>query len=120
MAPMIESGFVTLYTADMRRALKFFVETLGLKLTGLAGDESAVVDAGGGLRLALVPAIARSPGADSPVGMSIALEVRGDFDVARAVYENRGIAFSVRKTTQALTAHFTDPDGHAFHLIKRL
>ena len=50
---MIAGGSVTIYVADMERAVRFYTETLGLRLLHRGGSGYAAIDAGGGLELGL-------------------------------------------------------------------
>ena len=50
---MIRGGLVTLFVRDMKRAVGFYVETLGLKLVEDGGPHWAVIDAGEGFRIGL-------------------------------------------------------------------
>ena len=58
---MIKGGNATIFVSDMDRAVRFYTESLGLKLQYRAGDHWAQVEAGDGLCIGLHPA-----GPDSP------------------------------------------------------
>jgi catechol 2,3-dioxygenase-like lactoylglutathione lyase family enzyme len=112
---MIAGGNVTLCVADLGRALRFYVETLGMKLI----EESpgwAVVDAGDGFRIGLRVAKkdAVAPSASQPT--SVGLRVKGLFDDALAILENRGIAFERRSAGAMKIAAFSDPDDNPLYL----
>ena len=99
---MIESGRVRLSVSDVERSLRFYVETLGVKLV-TSDNGGARVDLGGGFEVDLV--------ADAGSGASpaaLALTLRGDFAEAVATYENRGLAIERHDTY----AECTDPDGN--------
>lgn len=96
---MIRGGVVRLPVSDVGRAVRFYVETLGMKLVAL--DEQAgqaVIDAGDGLRLEL----ARGPAA-------VGLVPKIPLEEATAILENRGVAFDG-------SHRFTDPDGNVLYL----
>ena len=95
---MIESGRVRLPVSDVERSLRFYIETLGVKLVASA-DGTARLDLGGGFEIDLV----REPG-----HVALTLAVRGDYEEAVATYENRGLILT-RSDTHA---HCTDPDGN--------
>lgn len=97
---MIESGRVRLSVADVERSLRFYVETLGVKLV-TSGNGAARVDLGNGFEVDLVAGSGTGPAA-------LALTLRGDFDEAVATYENRGLAIERHGTH----AECTDPDGN--------
>jgi catechol 2,3-dioxygenase-like lactoylglutathione lyase family enzyme len=116
---MIAGGNVTLTVADLGRALRYYIETLGMKLV----EESpgwAVIDAGEGfhvgLRAAAQGADAASVTARAPVDMSVGFKVKGRFDDAIAVLENRGIVFEKQSAGKSKVAAFTDPDGNPLYL----
>src|ERR1043165_7661339 len=60
-AMMYASGNVTVYVSNMDRAVKFYSETLGLKLAYRFGDNWASVEAGRGLTIGLHPASGEMP-----------------------------------------------------------
>jgi catechol 2,3-dioxygenase-like lactoylglutathione lyase family enzyme len=127
IARMIESGFVTLFATDLLRSQKFFIETLGMKLVQVDSAERAMIDVGSGLQLALCASrvtrpktVSGSQDGHAPKPMSVGLRIRGDFDAAIAVYENRGIAFCIERGEHELVAHFADPDGNPFYFIKHV
>lgn len=62
---MIKGGTPTIYVSDMDRAVKFYTETLGLKLQDRYDDEWAGIDAGGGTVLGLHPASEKNPAGKS-------------------------------------------------------
>jgi catechol 2,3-dioxygenase-like lactoylglutathione lyase family enzyme len=113
---MIAGGNVTLSVADLGRALRFYIETLGMKLV----EESpgwAVLDAGEGFRVGLrVGERAASMAPSATTDMSVGFKVKGRFDDAIAVFENRGIAFEKQSAGKAKVAAFVDPDGNPLYL----
>src|SRR5947207_136105 len=50
---MIRGGLVTLFVRDVEHAVRFYVESLGMKLVEQAGTGWAVIDAGDGFRIGL-------------------------------------------------------------------
>jgi len=52
---MFRSGNVTIYVTNMDRAVRFYTETLGLKLAYRFGDHWASVECGKGLTIGLHP-----------------------------------------------------------------
>ena len=58
---MFSGGNVTVYVSNMDKAVRFYSETLGLKLAYRFGDHWASVEAGKGLTIGLHPASAQSP-----------------------------------------------------------
>lgn len=113
---MIESGMVLLHTADLARSARFFIETMGFKLVEQTGPHWAIIDAGGGLRLALHSKVEGAAAKAASNAIAIGFKVRSDFDAALAVYENRGVKFRVEQNARVRLAHFEDPDGHPMFL----
>lgn len=95
---MIESGRVRLPVSDVERSLRFYIETLGVKLVA-SGEGTARIDLGGGFEVDLV----RENG-----HAALTLALRGNFEEAVATYENRGLVL----TRHELYAECTDPDGN--------
>ena len=116
---MIRGGLVTLYVRDMDRAVRFYVETLGMKLVEEAGEAWAVIDAGEGFRigLALLAATAKveGRGAFTP---SVRLLPKVPIGEAVAIFENRGVRFDVKEEGASTLAHFRDPDDNLLCLVQ--
>ncbi len=117
---MIAGGNATLTVADVGRALRFYVETLGFKLRGDASEEWAEVDAGEGLVIGLHRA--RESGGKPGVRGSIAVGLVVNQPIAEvvAVLENRGVKFQggVRGEAGVKLAFFEDVDGNALYLAE--
>jgi|GEM_PF-3780205 len=114
---MIQGGRITLFTHDTSSLVRFYVETLGLKLLVLENSASFTVDAGCGFTLEF----RQSPTVSSPLqtdAPAIGLGVKIPLSEAIAVYENRGINFAVEQTAGGDRAHFRDPDNHALYLFQ--
>jgi catechol 2,3-dioxygenase-like lactoylglutathione lyase family enzyme len=115
---MFSSGNVTIYVANMDRAVRFYTETLGLKLAYRFGDHWASVELGKGLTIGLHPASAQSP--KGPGGMAIGLELSGSIDEAVRKLEAKGVRFEgiVNEGKAGKFAHFQDPDGNTLYLAE--
>jgi catechol 2,3-dioxygenase-like lactoylglutathione lyase family enzyme len=117
---MFSSGNVTVYVKDMDRAVRFYSETLGLKLVYRAGDHWASVEVGKGLTIGLHPAAGETPG--SRCGMAIGLELSRDVAIREAVkrLEARGIRFHgpVNEAKAGSFVSFEDPDGNLLYLAE--
>ena len=102
---MIRGGMVTLGVKDVGASVRFYVETLGMKLVaeGQGGQGGDVIDAGEGFRIALVKGDAKA---------SLTLFSKLPMAEAVQILENRGVV--VTKTAEG--AAFDDPDGHHFTL----
>jgi catechol 2,3-dioxygenase-like lactoylglutathione lyase family enzyme len=115
---MITSGNVTLYVANMDRAVRFYTETLALKLQYRFGDHWASVQVGNSLTIGLHPASAESP--KGVGGMMIGLELSGSIEEAVRQLEAKGVKFGsvVTEGKAGKFAHFTDPDGNGLYLAE--
>ncbi|MBX3212238.1 MAG: VOC family protein [Labilithrix sp.] len=109
---MIRGGAVALHVNDVGRAVRFYVETLGMKLVREAPDGSALIDAGEGFHIALVASGAG--GASAPVHLYPKVPI----DEAIAIYENRGVAFTIERAEGSVVARFQDPDANALALVQ--
>src|SRR5437016_1990145 len=90
---MFSGGNITVYVSDMDRAVRFYSETLGLKLAYRFGDHWAAVEAGKGLTIGLHPASAEVP-AGRKGSMAIGLELTGSIHEAVKTLEAKGVKFS--------------------------
>jgi catechol 2,3-dioxygenase-like lactoylglutathione lyase family enzyme len=113
---MIRGGLVTLYVRDVSVAVRFYVETLGMKLVEQA-QGWAVIDAGEGFRVALHRGGSGEGmrGVDAP---SVGFYPKVPLDEAIAILENRGVALDVRGDGPVRLAHFKDPDGNVLYLCQ--
>jgi catechol 2,3-dioxygenase-like lactoylglutathione lyase family enzyme len=114
---MIAGGNATLLVADLDRAVRFYVETLGFKLRVRHDPYWAEVDAGNGLVLGLHPA-ATEPRPAVSGAITIGLEVNQPIAEVVQVLSNRGIVFQgpVREDGPVKLAFFADPDGNTLYL----
>lgn len=110
---MIRGGLVTLFVRDVDRAVRFYVETLGMKLVEEAGQGWAVIDAGEGFRIGLAllaqGTAVEKRGAFAP---SVRLFPKVPIREAVAIFENRGVQFEVKEEGPLTLAHFRDPDDN--------
>lgn len=97
---MIDGGIVRLPVKDVNASVRFYVETLGMKLVELA-EGTAVIDCGEGFLIALTEGRA-----------AIGLRPKMPLEQSRAILENRGITFDDKN-------HFVDPDGNYLYLAPR-
>jgi catechol 2,3-dioxygenase-like lactoylglutathione lyase family enzyme len=116
---MFSSGNVTVYVSDMDRAVKFYSETLGLKLAYRFGNHWASVELGKGLTIGLHPASGESP-AGRKGSMAIGLELSGSMKDAVKALEAKGVKFGdvVNEGKAGTFAHFEDPDGNVLYLAE--
>ena len=102
---MIESGRVLLPVADVERALRFYIERLGVKLIASPAGTTSL-DLGGGFEVELMPGTGSA---------RLALQVRGDFEEAIGTYENRGLVLQRGQGPTGTYAECTDLDGNVLH-----
>src|SRR3954466_9777241 len=114
---MFSSGNITLYVSNMDRAVRFYTETLGLRLAYRFSDHWASVEAGKGLTIGLHPASAEMP-AGRKGSMAIGLELSGDIHEAVRALETKGVRFHgiVNEGKAGSFAGFEDPDGNQLYL----
>ncbi len=105
---MIRGGAVVLSVSDVGRSVRFYVETLGMKLVDERPDQ-AVIDAGEGFQIALLKGMGERT--------SIRLYPKLGIDEAIAIFENRGVVFTVDRSREQVVARFHDPDGHLLSLV---
>jgi len=84
---MFSSGNVTVGVANMDRAVRFYTETLGLKLAYRFGDHWASVELGKGLTIGLHP-VSGETLAGRRGSMAIGLELSGSIEDATRYYHN--------------------------------
>jgi predicted enzyme related to lactoylglutathione lyase len=115
---MINGGLATIYVGDMDRAVKFFTETLGLKLQYQAGPEWAQVDAGKGLILGLHGTHEGGPRPGQNGSTTVGFELDEPIEDAYRKLTERGVKFHgpVQDTGHVKLAYFSDPDGNSFYL----
>jgi catechol 2,3-dioxygenase-like lactoylglutathione lyase family enzyme len=100
---MIAGGRVTLTVKDVGRAVRFYVETLGMKLVDERVDES-IIDAGG-----LLIGLRRGSGEPARASATtITLYTKAPLEQTIAIYENRGVVFD--------GPSFRDPDENVLTL----
>ena len=117
---MFSSGNVTIYVSNMDRAVRFYSETLGLKLAYRFGDHWASVELGKGLTIGLHPASNHSP-AGRKGSMAIGLEVSGSIHEAIKTLESKGVQFQgsvVNDGKAGSFIGFEDPDGNQLYLAE--
>ena len=110
---MISGGNATVFVSDMDRAIDFYTETLGLKLTNRFGNNWATVQAGATLTIGLHPASPKYPAPRTKGSMILALEIDEPIAVAIARLSEKGVRFGpVVRDEPGAFVHFEDPDGN--------
>jgi len=111
---MIKEANATIMVKDMERAIRFYVDVLGLKQKARYGDHFAQVGAPGTI-IALHPTSNTTRSAvqgEISIGFSV-----DDLEATMRELKAKGVQFS--RTTddaQVKLAFFTDPDGNPLYL----
>ena len=116
---MLASGNVTVYVSNMDAAVRFYSETLGLRLAYRFGDHWASVEAGKGLTIGLHPDAGGSR-AGRKGGMEIGLELEGSIRDAVRALEAKGVTFTgpIHEDSAGSFAYLADPDGNPIYLAE--
>lgn len=119
MDGMFSSGNVTIYVSNMDNAVRFYSETLGLKLAYRFGNNWASVEVGKGLTIGLHPASAEMP-AGRKGSMAVGLELNGSIHDAVRALEAKGVHFDgpVNEGKAGAFVGFADPDGNQLYLAQ--
>ncbi len=115
---MITGGNATIFVSNMDRAVQFYTEVLGLKLTNRFGDNWATVNAGKGLTIGLHPASPKHPAPGTKGGIMIGLEIDESIEKVIARLGERGLHVpgSIERSEAGSFVHLEDPDGNEFYL----
>jgi catechol 2,3-dioxygenase-like lactoylglutathione lyase family enzyme len=115
---MFAGGNVTVRVSNMERAVRFYTETLGLKLAYRFGDHWASIEVGRGLTIGLHPASGEAVGRKG--SMAIGLELKGPMAEAVKALEAKGVRFStpVNEGKAGSFVAFEDPDGNQLYLAE--
>jgi predicted enzyme related to lactoylglutathione lyase len=121
-APTIVTGvdFVSVPTRDLKRAVEFYGETLGLPRSVYRPERNFAEFETGTVTLDVLDPVRMGIGSFAPNANYLALHVE-DVAQARATLEERGVTFSgpTLDTGVCHMAFFTDPDGNALMLHHR-
>lgn len=115
---MIKEANVTVIVSDLNRAIKFYTETLGLKLVNQIQNQWAEIQSPG-LTIGLHPAGPHGPKPGNSESLAIGFTVDNlDNDVI--TFTNKGIVFSPNITEDGPVrlAFFTDPDKNPLYLCE--
>ena len=115
---MISGGNATVFVSDMDRAVRFYTEVLGLKLTNRFGNHWATVEAGKGLTIGLHPASPKYPAPGTRGGIMLGLEIDGPIDGVVASLSEKGVRIkgSIVREEAGNFVHLEDADGNEIYL----
>jgi len=122
---LVSGGSPVIFVNDVERALEFYRDVLGLKLTYQAGPHYAEVDAGKGFSIGLHPPspMAKPPGTLGSIqlGFTVAQPIEQVVKQLQA----RGVKFrkssaggTIEDDSAVRLAFFTDPDGNELYLCE--
>ena len=117
---MFSGGNVTVYVSNMDRAVRFYSETLGLKLAYRFADHWASIEAGTGLTIGLHPGSSAFP-AGRKGSMAIGLQLKGSIQEAVSALRAKGVRFQgdvVNEANAGSFIGFEDPDGNQLYLAE--
>lgn len=106
----------------MDRAVEFYTQVLGLKLTFRAGNHWAGIDAGNGMQLGLHPASDQGPRPGANGATIIGFAVTQPLDDVVASLHQKGVQLTRPIIDDAdgkiRLAYFRDPDGNDLYLCE--
>jgi catechol 2,3-dioxygenase-like lactoylglutathione lyase family enzyme len=113
---MLSKGITTIFVTDMNRSIRFYTETLGLRLTQRFGNHWGQVEAGQ-LVIGLHPASAESP-AGRNGSITIGLTFSTTIEEAVSMLQQKGVKFQgpITQDNAGKIAYFEDPDGNLLYL----
>jgi catechol 2,3-dioxygenase-like lactoylglutathione lyase family enzyme len=111
---LVSGGHAIVYVSDMDRAIDFYSNTLGLKLTNRFENHFATVEVGR-LVLAIHPHTSRTPAPGTKGCVTLGLVVDQPIDTVLARLAQRGVRTTGRSET-ARFADIEDPDGNVITL----
>jgi len=112
---VIKEANVTVMISEMDRSVRFYVDTLGLKLKSRHADQFAEVECPG-LTIALHPVFEHGPRPGNSESLSVGFGVE-DIDIEMANLKGKGVSFGrVSNDGPVKLAFFKDPDGNPLYL----
>lgn len=116
----IEGGSPTIFVTDMDRAVRFYNETLGMKIAYRAGNEFCMIDAGGGFLLGLHPPGKRAAQPGTSGSIQVGLNVTQPIQNVVSALQKRNVVFHgpVVDDGAVKLAFFGDPDGNDLYLCE--
>jgi len=115
---MVRGGNVTVFISSMDRAVRFYTETMGLRLAERYGDDWATVQAGNGFTIGLHPASPKYPAPGTKGAMMIGFEVEEPVEGLMKTLGEKGVRIpgAIEEGAGGKFLHLEDPDGNEIYL----
>jgi len=113
--PLPSGGHAIVYVSDMDAAIRFYTETLGLKLTNRFEDHFATAEVGRSLVLGIHPRTANTPIPGTKGSVTLGLVVDEPLDTVVTHLAQRGVRLNGRSES-ARSVDIEDLDGNVITL----
>lgn len=114
---MITGGNATVFISNMDRAVRFYTETLGMRLAERYDDHWATVQAGNGFTIGLHPPSPKYPSPGTKGAMTIGLEIREPVESLMKTLGEKGVRLGgIEEGAGGKFLHVEDPDGNGIYL----
>jgi len=114
---MVSGGNVTVFVSNMDRAVRFYTETLGMRLAERYDDHWATVQADNGFTVGLHPPSPKYPAPGTKGSMTIGLEIRESVETVMRQLGERGVRMhGIEEGAGGKFLHLEDPDGNEMYL----
>ena len=117
---MIRGGNVTIFVSNMDNSVRFYTESLGLKLEFSSGNDWAQVITDEGFRIGMHSATKSAPAPGTAGAMQIGFDIRESLQQEMESLAQKGITFdgAVQDGPNVKLAFFRDPDGNVLYLCE--
>jgi catechol 2,3-dioxygenase-like lactoylglutathione lyase family enzyme len=112
---LLSGGHAIVYVSDMDAAIRFYADTLGLKLTYRFEDKFATIEAGRNLLLALHPKTPNTPDPGTKGSVTLGLVVDEPIDAVLSHLAQRGVRVTGR-SEPGHSVDIEDLDGNVITL----
>ena len=114
---MVTGGNATVFISSMDQAVRFYTETIGLRLAERYDDHWATVQAGNGFTIGLHPASPKYPPPGTKGATTIGLEVDDPVEGLMKTLGEKGVRMrGIEEGAGAKFLHIEDPDGNEIYL----